>query len=98
MAQQESKAFRVGRLPENDIHLNLKNISKLHLRILFDRGDWWIADGSEHRASVNGTWVSLSNVKNRFDKRLSDPMEIREQDQLKISEYLLTFNFLNFNR
>lgn len=98
MVQHETKVFRVGRLPENDIPLNLKNISKLHLRILFDRGNWWIADGSDHKASVNGTWLSLSSVKNRFEKRFSDPMEIRDRDQLKISEYLLTFNFYNFNK
>lgn len=97
VALEERKEFTVGRSPENDIFLNSRNISKSHMRIIYRDYTWYMMDGTENKSSVNGTWISLNNKMSRFEKRFSDPMELRDNDQLKISENLISINFCNFN-
>jgi pSer/pThr/pTyr-binding forkhead associated (FHA) protein len=76
--------------------LNSRDVSKYHLRIQFKEKRWLLMDGSKRSTSVNGTWVSLNNKMNRIEKRFSDPVEICNGDQLKISENHITFTFHNF--
>ena len=42
-----------------------------------------------------GTWLSLSDF--RVKRGVSDPIELKDRDQLKISDSLLTFEFNNFD-
>ena len=89
--------FTLGRVAENDVVLNSREVSKYHLRVIFRDQKWVLLDGSKRKSSVNGTWLSLNNKINRIEKRFSDPVEISHGDQLKISENLITFNFYNFH-
>lgn len=95
---EEEKEFSVGRLPENDISLNARDISKSHMRIIYKDRKWVLMDGTRRTPSINGTFYSVSNARDRFERRISSPVEIEDGDQLKISENLITFSFHNFHR
>ena len=83
-------------MPENDIVLNSKEISKNHMTIRYRNRCWSLLDGSKRRSSVNGTWLSLSDKRQRLDKRVSDAVEVANGDMLMISENHLLFTFYNF--
>jgi pSer/pThr/pTyr-binding forkhead associated (FHA) protein len=96
LSLQDEQEFTIGRLPDNDISLNSRDISKYHMRIVYGDNKWLLMDGTKRKNSINGTWYSLNNKRNRFEKGFSDPVEIDDGDQLKISENLISFNFHNF--
>lgn len=95
---EEEKEFLVGRIPENDICLNSKDISKSHMRIIYKENKWVLLDGTRRKPSINGTFLSLSSARDKFVRRISAPVEVEDGDQLKISENLITFSFYNFEK
>ena len=48
--------------------------------------------------SFLGTWLSLSDMSHRCARGITDPIKINDQDQIKISDSILTFNFCNFGK
>lgn len=96
MSLEEEKEFLIGRIPENDICLNSRDISKSHMRIIYKEKKWLLMDGTRRKPSINGTFLSLSSARDKFARRISAPIEIEDADQLKISENLITFSFHNF--
>ena len=62
---------------------------------MFKNNKWLISDGTGNKQSMNGTWLSLSDYRAKRD--FSDPVDIKNQDQLKISDSQLTFEFIGFS-
>lgn len=95
--QDSANEFYIGRLAENNISICLpaRNVSKLQARIVFKDKAWYLIDGSAEKSSTNGTWISLSSKRHRFERRPSQPVAIGDKDQLKISDYLIWFHFHN---
>ena len=61
---------------------------------MFKNNKWLISDGINDKQSMNGTWVNLTDYRAKRD--YSDPVNIQHMDQLKISDSLLTFEFIGF--
>jgi len=82
----EDRQFTIGRIPENDIMVNMTEVSRKHCKILFKDDKWYIADGVGKKGSLNGTWSSLSDF--RVKRGVCNPIELEDKDQLKISDSL----------
>jgi hypothetical protein len=66
------------------------------MRIIYREKKWLLMDGTRRKPSINGTFFSLSCARDRFARRISNPVDIEDGDQIKISENLITFSFHNF--
>jgi ABC-type multidrug transport system ATPase subunit len=78
MTMQVYKPIIIGRLPENDIHLDAPDISRSHAEIRQDGEQYFIRDLN----SRNGTYINGKRV---------TTAEIFEGDLIQIGSFLLTF-------
>jgi pSer/pThr/pTyr-binding forkhead associated (FHA) protein len=86
--EEKYKKITIGRSQLSDIHLPENTISRTQCRVIYDHGKWWLFDGVESKASVNGTWLSICK-KSRKNREMSDPVILQNGDQIKISETVL---------
>lgn len=70
----------IGRAVENDIVITSKRVSREHVRV---RRDGWRVV-LEDLGSTNGTYLN--------DERVLTPVELRDQDRIKVGDVLLTFH------
>ncbi|CAD8140615.1 unnamed protein product [Paramecium pentaurelia] len=94
---QES-VFKIGRSQECDVIININTVSRRQAQIIYKNNEWYIHDGEGVRESANGTWQSLQNysTKNHEKKIQSKPRLIEDQMEIKISENIIKFDFVNF--
>jgi len=91
--------LRIGRLQHCDIVIGQNTISREQCRIVFEPGSthseaqrkphWAIMDGSQEKASANGTWVCLTDYRLRCFKQESAMIELEQGAEIKISETIL---------
>jgi membrane-bound lytic murein transglycosylase D len=55
---QFSNAFRIGRSDECEVCFNHQYLSRVHVEVFFDKGQWWVRD----LASRNGVYVDGQRV------------------------------------
>ncbi len=79
----------MGRAQDCDVVINHNTISRKQCRISFKNGNWFLSDGEPSRESANGTWISLSDYYDRQQRQESDPKEIEDGTQIKISDSIL---------
>lgn len=85
--KKEEKVFAlgpfatIGRLPQNEIHLNSTGISREHAKIILDDDQYYVID----LESGNGTWLNGHLVKPN-EKNL-----LRNNDQIRIDNFHLRF-------
>ncbi|CAK82094.1 unnamed protein product (macronuclear) [Paramecium tetraurelia] len=94
---QES-VYKIGRSQECDVLVNINTVSRKQAQIIYKNNEWFIHDGEGVRESANGTWQSLQNFSQRnHDKKLqsSRPQLIEDQMEIKISENIVKFDFVN---
>ncbi|MBK7894606.1 MAG: FHA domain-containing protein [Anaerolineaceae bacterium] len=70
----------IGRAVENEIVVSSKRISREHARIV--RDGWRVI--LEDVGSTNGTFLN--------DQRLTEPMQLRDGDQIKVGDVLFVFH------
>ena len=87
-AGKENKQYTIGRSQVCDIQLPENTISRTQCRIVYYQGKWAILDGVENKATVNGTWQSISKS-NRGQREPSEPFPITNKTQIKISDTIL---------
>lgn len=60
---------------------------------------WGVKDGDEGRESSNGTWESVQDYFTRqlIHKDESQPKRIDDKTEIKISESIFRFDYVNFN-
>ncbi|MCU0512882.1 MAG: FHA domain-containing protein [Anaerolineae bacterium] len=77
------QGLRVGRTKENNLALDNREISRQHLRIIWQAEDdkYYVEDLN----SSNGTWLN----DNRLNAR--EPQELRPGDVIRMGPFLLTF-------
>ncbi|CAD8049151.1 unnamed protein product [Paramecium primaurelia] len=95
---QES-VYKIGRSQECDVLVNINTVSRRQAQIIYKNNEWFIHDGEGLRESANGTWQSLQSLSQRnHDKKQqqSRPQLIEDQMEIKISENIIKFDFLNF--
>ncbi|CAD8138235.1 unnamed protein product [Paramecium octaurelia] len=94
---QES-VFKIGRSQECDVIVNINTVSRRQAQIIYKNNEWFIHDGEGIRESANGTWQSLQNysTRNQDKKVQSKPSLIEDQMEVKISENIIKFDFVNF--
>jgi len=82
----QKPAVTFGRNIENDIPLNEASISRNHGQISFDdkTNCWYITDGFNGKASLNGTWRCITSNHNRKMKKESEQVLIKNGDSFKI--------------
>ena len=56
---------------------------------------WQISDGDINRESANGTWLSLTDYRIRKERTESEPMEIQQNSEIKISDVILKIEIFN---
>jgi pSer/pThr/pTyr-binding forkhead associated (FHA) protein len=76
----EGATASIGRLPENDISIPERHVSRQHAVITFRDGVFMIAD----LGSVNGTFIN--------DKRLTSPFPLAHGDKIRLYVPLLGFS------
>jgi ABC-type multidrug transport system ATPase subunit/pSer/pThr/pTyr-binding forkhead associated (FHA) protein len=74
------KEISIGRLLDNDIHLDAPDISRRHAKIIAVEEDGFYIQDLDSR---NGTYVNNELVKNK---------QLQEDDLIRIGSYLLTFS------
>jgi eukaryotic-like serine/threonine-protein kinase len=62
----------IGRGPGMDLSLNDNSVSRVHARLCFARGAWYIEDLN----SANGVWVNGKRITGQFDLRNHDKLRI----------------------
>ncbi|CAD8150404.1 unnamed protein product [Paramecium pentaurelia] len=94
---QES-VFKIGRSQECDVIVNINTVSRRQAQIIYKNNEWFIHDGEGIRESANGTWQSLQNYssRNHEKKTQSKPSLIEDQMEVKISDNIIKFDFVNF--
>src|SRR5437763_596421 len=71
--------FRIGRQPESDLIIRDNRASRMHSRILFEDGEYWIEDcDSRHGTFVNGQRITRQTLHN------SDKVEFGAQDSYQL--------------
>lgn len=65
---------------------------KNYNRIKYINNDWFIHDGDTNKESANGTWISLTDYRVKKDRIESDPKEIENESEIKISDSILKVN------
>ncbi|CAD8057439.1 unnamed protein product [Paramecium sonneborni] len=90
--------FKIGRSQECDVLVNINTVSRRQAQIVYKNNEWFIHDGGGVRESANGTWQSLQNysLRNNEKKVQSKPRLIEDQMEIKISENVIKFDFVNF--
>ena len=58
--------------------------------------EWFIIDGDINKESANGTWISLTDYRLKKERQESDPKEIENESEIKISDSILKVNKKNF--
>ncbi|CAD8052298.1 unnamed protein product [Paramecium sonneborni] len=88
---QDSIEFQIGRGQENHVKINSNTISRKQSRFKYSKSlkSWIVFDGSKDRDSANGTWVSLSTLEQADKKVESDLMVLKNNAEIKISEFIL---------
>jgi hypothetical protein len=57
---------------------------------------WCLFDGEKQRESANGTWISLSDFREKKNGRTeSEPKEIEHGTEIKISDSILKVEIFN---
>lgn len=79
------QGLRVGRVSENNLMLNHREISRQHMRITWREDDKFLI---EDLNSSNGVWVNDTRITSRI------PQELEEGDIIRCGPYLLTFQQL----
>ncbi|MGE3152930.1 MAG: transglycosylase SLT domain-containing protein [Nitrospiraceae bacterium] len=51
-------AFRIGRLPECEVHIPDPIVSKVHAQVTYEQGRWWLYDAQ----SLNGTFLNGERI------------------------------------
>ncbi|CAD8055543.1 unnamed protein product [Paramecium sonneborni] len=94
----EEFVFKIGRSQECDVIVNINTVSRRQAQIMYKNNEWFIHDGGGVRESANGTWQSLQNYSSRNNEKKiqSKPRLIEDQMEIKISENILKFDFVNF--
>lgn len=78
----KGSTWTIGRTPRNDVVLPADSVSRRHVMIqLTDSGQYYLID----LGSVNGSFVN--------GKRVSLPRALKDGDEIKIGENLLTFRY-----
>ena len=68
--QTFTKPFTLGRAAACEVRFEVKSVSRLHARVVFEKGQWWVHDAS----SVNGLYLEGRKVQ-QVD--LSRPVTLR---------------------
>ncbi|CAD8052569.1 unnamed protein product [Paramecium primaurelia] len=95
---QES-IYKIGRSQECDVLVNINTVSRRQAQIIYKNNEWFIHDGEGLRESANGTWQSFQNFTNKNHEKKqqqSRPQLIEDQMEIKISENIVKFDFVNF--
>ncbi|CAD8143605.1 unnamed protein product [Paramecium octaurelia] len=95
---QES-VYKIGRSQECDVLVNINTVSRRQAQIIYKNNEWFIHDGEGLRESANGTWQSLQSFthKNHEKKCQQSRLQlIEDQMEIKISENIVKFDFVNF--
>lgn len=58
-------------------------------RLKYSNNDWYIIDGDINKESANGTWISLTDYRLKKERQESDPKEIENESEIKISDSIL---------
>ncbi|CAD8148935.1 unnamed protein product [Paramecium pentaurelia] len=92
---QDSIECQIGRGQENHVKINSNTISRKQSRFKYSKNlkSWVIFDGSKERDSANGTWVSLSTLEQSQKKQESDLIILKNNAEIKISEFILKIEF-----
>ncbi|CAD8058408.1 unnamed protein product [Paramecium sonneborni] len=90
--------YKIGRSQECDVLVNINTVSRKQASIIYKNNEWFIHDGEGFRESANGTWQSLQNFSQKYHekKQQSKPQLIEDQMEIKISENIVKFDFINF--
>lgn len=56
---------------------------------------WQINDGDLSKESANGTWLSLTDYRIRKERTESEPIEIEQGSEIKISDVILKIEIFN---
>ncbi|CAD8062549.1 unnamed protein product [Paramecium primaurelia] len=99
-AKDLSSVFSIGRGNENNVRINSNTISRKQTRFRFNlkENNWEIADGSQEKESANGTWMQLQTIQERDQKLESQFFPLKNQSEIKISEYILKVELFKGNQ
>jgi phage tail-like protein len=75
------QGLRVGRTADNDLALEHREISRRHMRIIWQGGGFWVED----LESSNGVWVNDLRV------RPNTPQALSQGDVIRCGPFLFTF-------
>jgi phage tail-like protein len=75
------EGLRVGRTPDNDLPLDHREISRQHMRIFWESGEFWVEDMN----SSNGVWVNDLRI------RPNIPHPVKRGDIIRCGPYVFTF-------
>ena len=67
------------------------------LRISYSKGKWGILDGDTNKESANGTWISLTDFRMKKGRSESEPREVENDTEIKISDSILKVLLINYN-
>ncbi|EGR27137.1 hypothetical protein IMG5_201620 [Ichthyophthirius multifiliis] len=94
--QNPNQQFKIGRSQECAVQININTISRKQSRVVYESQKWQLRDGDIHKESANGTWVSLNDFRERNQsKQESDPKEIENGSEIKISDSILKIEIFN---
>lgn len=74
-----TQGFKIGRLSDNDLTLNHREISRQHIRIIWREDKYFVED----LGSSNGSFLGDERLKPR------EPVELREGDTIRFGPYTL---------
>ncbi|EGR32872.1 hypothetical protein IMG5_068490 [Ichthyophthirius multifiliis] len=92
----QDNTYKIGRSQECSVQININTISRKQTTIQYIDNQWFIKDGDTIRESANGTWMSLHDYRERNQPRKeSQPKEITNGSEIKISESILKIEIVN---
>ena len=88
---EENRCYKIGRNNLTDISINLKDISRLHCKVQYTNGTWFIEDGKDNKHSSNGTWIGIDKGSKTYYKR--GMVRLEEEDEFKVGSSIFKIIF-----